>query len=140
MRVLVDDVRSFLDTRPCVVYRNSADAVIGLRRLAVAAVAVDELWLDHDLGGENTIRPVLALLDELDHAGRRLAVTRAVIVTSNPVGGNVIRLALTRLGYDHERLYSLRGVLTPYGTTVATSPSVPVGRAGGHQDRRPDAQ
>ena len=123
MRVLVDDVRSFLDARPCVVYRSSVDAVIGLRGLAGAGVVVDELWLDHDLGGGDTIRPVLALLDELDHAGWRLAVTRAVIITSNPVGGNVIRRALTRLGYDHERLYSLRGVLTAYGTTGAVSPS-----------------
>jgi len=126
MRVLVDDVRSFLDAQPCVVHRNSADAVIGLRGLAGAG---DELWLDHDLGGEDTVRPVLALLDELDHAGRRLAVTRAVIITSNPVGGNVTRLALTRLGYDHERLYSLRGVLTANGTTRSTSPSARTGSA-----------
>jgi hypothetical protein len=129
MRVLVDDVRSFLDAQPCVVYRSSVDAVIGLRGLAGAGVVVDELWLDHDLGGGDTIPPVLALLDELDHAGRRLAVTRAVIITSNPVGGNVIRLALTRLGYDHERLYSLRGVLTANGTTRSTSPSARTGSA-----------
>ena len=113
VRVLVDDVRRFVDDRECIVYRTSADALAGLRALAANTV-VDELWLDHDLGGNDTVRPVLALLDELDHAGPRLAVTRAYIITSNPSGGNVIRLALTRLGYDFERLYSLRGILTAY--------------------------
>lgn len=114
LRVLIDDVRRFVDDRPCVVYRNSADAICGLREMAQAGTVVNELWLDHDLGGQDTIRPVLSLLDELDHFGHRLNVGKAIIITSNPAGGNVIRLALTRLGYEFERLYTLRGVLTAH--------------------------
>jgi hypothetical protein len=113
MRVLVDDVRSFLDAQPCVVYRSSVDAVIGLRGLAGAGVVVDELWLDHDLGGGDTIPPVLALLDELDHAGRRLAVNRALIITSNPVGGNVIRLTRLGTGRAHRQTPARRTVTPP---------------------------
>ena len=110
--MLIDDVRRFIDDRPCTVYRNSADAVIGLVQVAEAGTVVDELWLDHDLGGDDTIRPVLRFLEELDHDGQRLPVGRAYIISSNPAGGHVIRLALRRLGYDFERLFTLRGVMT----------------------------
>jgi hypothetical protein len=112
LRVLVDDVRRFDDDRPCITYRNIADALIGLREMAQAGTVVDELWLDHDLGGADTIRPVLSLLGELDHFGHRLNVGKAFIITSNPSGANGMRLALTQLCYDFERLYTLRGVLT----------------------------
>jgi hypothetical protein len=30
---------------------------------------VDELWLDHDLGGHDTIRPVTSCLEELAYSG-----------------------------------------------------------------------
>jgi hypothetical protein len=109
---LVDDVRRFVDDRPCVTYRTSSDALVGLREMANAGTVVDELWLDHDLGGADTIRPILTLLDELDHYGPRLIVGRTYIITSNPSGANGMRLALTRLGYNFERLYTLRGLLT----------------------------
>lgn len=112
--VLVDDVRWFVDDRACVIYRTSADAVAGLRQAAYDGFALDELWLDHDLGGEDTIAPVLRLLDELDATGRRLAVGRCLIITSSAAGAHLIRRTLDRLGYPYERLYSLRGVLSRY--------------------------
>ena len=112
--VLVDDVRRFVDDRDCLVYRTSHDAVAGLRALAEAHAAIDQLWLDHDLGGEDIIRPVLALLEELALGGRPLRIGKAFVITSNPTGGHVIGGVLRRLGYHWEQLYSLRGILTAY--------------------------
>jgi hypothetical protein len=32
---------------------------------------IDHLWLDHDLGGEDTIRPVVDLMFQVARAGHR---------------------------------------------------------------------
>ena len=102
--VLVDDVRRFLDDRDCVVYRTSRDAVCGLTALAEADTVIDQLWLDHDLGADDTIRPALALLEELAYQGRPLRVGKAFVITSNPTGGHVIGGLLRRLGYHCDPL------------------------------------
>ena len=103
--VLIDDVRRFEDGRECLVFRTSAEAISGLQGLE----AVDELWLDYDLGPEDDLRPVLAYLE-----GRlpALAVLAVHIITSNPVGANAIKQVCDRLGWRWERHYSLRGKLT----------------------------
>lgn len=80
---------------------------------------VDELWLDHDLGGDDTIRPVLRLLEELAAKGRPVQVTKTFIITSKSSGGHAIRQVLVRLGLAYDRLYSLRGVLTARAWTPA---------------------
>ncbi len=121
---LVDDVGRFVDDRDCVVYRTSQDAVAGLRALAEAGTALDQLWLDHDLGGGDTIRPVLALLEELALGGRPLRIGKAFVITSNPTGGHLIGGVLRRLGYHWERLCSLRGILTAYPATQSSVDTV----------------
>jgi hypothetical protein len=108
MRVLIDDVRRFVDGRECVVWRTSTAAIAGLE--AVTAT-VDELWLDYDLGRHDDLRPVLGYLERRQPP---LAVLAVHIVTTNPVGGNAIKQLCDRLHYRWERHYSLRGLLTAY--------------------------
>ncbi|GLY26513.1 hypothetical protein Misp04_62440 [Micromonospora sp. NBRC 101691] len=55
--VLVDDLRSFVDGRAAQVARTSAAGVEVLERHR--GRRLDELWLDHDLGGDDTIWPVV---------------------------------------------------------------------------------
>lgn len=108
MRILIDDVRRFVDGRECVVWRTSAEAIAGLEQ--VDAV-VDELWLDYDLGRHDDLRPVLGYLSQ-----RRppLDVLAVHIITTKPVGGHAIKQLCDLLGYRWERHYSLRGLLTAY--------------------------
>lgn len=108
MRILIDDVRRFVDGRDCVVWRSSAEAITGLEAFNQQ---VDELWLDYDLGRHDDLRPVLAYL-----AQRRapLVVLAVHIITTNPAGGHAIKQLCHQLGYPWERHYSLRGLLTAY--------------------------
>ena len=60
LTVLVDDVRGFKDERPALVARSSREALTLLEGLGDRRI--DHLWLDHDLGGEDSICPVIVLL------------------------------------------------------------------------------
>ena len=102
-RVLIDDRRRFDDDRACVIYRGSAAAVAGLRAMAEAGVRVDELWLDYDLGGGDTIAPVLAMLADLADAHRRLEIRATTVLAASASGAQEIVSAMTRLGYPHPR-------------------------------------
>src|SRR4051794_27018929 len=68
LTVLVDDVRSFRDGRPCLVARSSAAGVELLQRLA--GTRIDHLWLDHDLVGDDTIWPVVRHLETAWETGQ----------------------------------------------------------------------
>ena len=68
LTVLIDDLRDFRDGREAIVLRTSTD---GLSYLNGFQGHLDELWLDHDLGGDDTIRPVTLHLEELAFHGRR---------------------------------------------------------------------
>lgn len=96
--VLVDDLRSFADGTPAVVARTSAEAVHLLDH-QLALTTIDELWLDHDLGGEDSIWPVIERLEERAFTGRRLEVGRVYVHSGNPVGAQRMVVALRRLGY-----------------------------------------
>jgi hypothetical protein len=63
LTVLVDDARGFRDKRPALVARSSQEALDLLNELRDERV--DDLWLDHDLVGEDTIRPVVEQLVRL---------------------------------------------------------------------------
>jgi hypothetical protein len=63
LTVLVDDVRAFRDERPALVARSSHEA---LRLLdGLGGTRIDDLWLDHDLVGDDTIRPVVDWMVQL---------------------------------------------------------------------------
>jgi hypothetical protein len=55
---------------------------------------LQELWLDHDLGGEDTIRPICLMLAERAFNGNPYPVDRIVICSLNPVGVDWIRSTL----------------------------------------------
>ena len=96
--VLVDDLRSFLDGRRAQVARTSQAGVALLEQLAGGRI--DELWLDHDLGGEDTIWPVVEVLERGAFEGRPLDVGVVHVHSANPPGAAKVVQALTRWGYD----------------------------------------
>ena len=105
MTVLIDDVRDFRDERPALVARSSQEALRLLEGLGPKRI--DHLWLDHDLGGEDTIRPVVDLLVQLAIARSPLDVGQVHIHTANVRAGHWMRLELQGAGYAVVRSYSL---------------------------------
>ena len=59
--VLIDDLRSFVDGRRAEVARTSAAGILLLARCRDQRLG--ELWQDHDLGGDDTIWPVVEVLE-----------------------------------------------------------------------------
>ena len=86
--VLVDDVRSFRDSGPCHVVRSSTSAGELLRSLGAERI-------DHDLAGDETVRPVVRLLG-------------ATHLEGQPFDIGVIHVHASRSGAAHELLVSIR--------------------------------
>jgi hypothetical protein len=105
LTVLVDDVRGFKDERPALVARSSQEAVKLLDVLA--GQRIDHLWLDHDLVGHDTVRPVVDLLVQLARAGSPLNVGHVHIHTSNIGAGHQMGVDLRAAGYAVVRSYSV---------------------------------
>jgi hypothetical protein len=95
--VLVDDLRSFVDGRSAEIARTSA-AGVGLlegyrdRRL-------DELWLDHDLGEDDTIWPVVEILERAAFGDRPFDIGVINVHSANPAGAAKIAQVLRHWGY-----------------------------------------
>jgi hypothetical protein len=103
--VLVDDVRSFGDGRPCRIARTSAEAIALLE--ALRYVTIDELWLDHDLGGGLTVVPLVDYMVDAAQRGNPTHV-RSIFVHSKNVGGaHRITVALRAAGYEVEGSFNL---------------------------------
>ena len=105
LTVLVDDVRGFKDERPALVARSSQEALKLLDELR--GRRIDHLWLDHDLVGDDTIRPVVDLLVKLAREGSSLDVGTIHIHTSNIGAGHRIGVELRAAGYAVVRSYAL---------------------------------
>jgi hypothetical protein len=105
LTVLVDDVRGFKDERPALVARSSQEALKLLDELR--GERIDHLWLDHDLVGHDTIRPVVDLLVQLAKEGSPLTVGTIHIHTSNTGAGYVMGVELRAAGYAVVRSYAL---------------------------------
>lgn len=97
-RIVVDDERTFPFDATYI--RNSATAKSWL--LAETG-HVDELWLDHDLGGSDTTIPVVNLLCDMAFHDTPLDVGVILVHTQNPVGGDTIVRVLSRYGYNVKR-------------------------------------
>ncbi|MBG0564724.1 cyclic-phosphate processing receiver domain-containing protein [Actinoplanes aureus] len=95
--LLVDDLRSFVDGRDAEVARTSAAGVRLLEHYRDRSL--DELWLDHDLGEEDTIWPVVEVLERAAFAGRPFDVGLINIHSANPAGAARMARALRRWGY-----------------------------------------
>jgi hypothetical protein len=101
--LVVDDERTyptFEDQYRIVYVKSSANALEALRSLRKedifgrrSPLDVDEIWLDWDLGGDDTAKPVVDYLDEFRDS---YAGTHIRILSSNPVGQKYIKLALGR--------------------------------------------
>lgn len=105
LTVLVDDVRGFKDGRPALVARSSQEALELLDELS--GRRIDHLWLDHDLGGHDTIRPVVDLLVQRAKQGSPLDVGAIHIHTSNTGAGHKMGVDLRAAGYAVVRSYAL---------------------------------
>ncbi|MFF8770625.1 cyclic-phosphate processing receiver domain-containing protein [Kitasatospora sp. NPDC015120] len=64
---------------------------------------IDELWLDHDLGGDDDILPVVTLLEEAASSGRPFEIGTVLVHSANPVGAATVVRALTRWNYRVRR-------------------------------------
>ena len=105
LTVLVDDVRDFKDERPALVARSSQEALKLLDELRDRRI--DHLWLDHDLVGDDTIRPVVDLLVQLAGAGSPMDVGTVHIHTANTGAGHKMGVELRAAGYVVVRSYAL---------------------------------
>jgi hypothetical protein len=105
LTVLIDDVRGFRDERPALIARASQDALALLAELGDQRI--DHLWLDHDLVGDDTIRPVVDLLVQQAKTGSPLNVGQIHIHSSNVGGGHWMTVELRAAGYPVVRSYAL---------------------------------
>ncbi len=106
LRVLVDDARDFLDGRPALVARSSADALAVLA--SVEDRRIDELWLDHDLVGDDTVQPVVDHLVEAARSSRPLHVGAVIVHSANIRAGHRILDELLAAGYPARRSFAAR--------------------------------
>ncbi len=104
--VLVDDVRSFSDRRACCTARSS-DAGVALLR-ALRGVRIEHLWLDHDLIRDDTVWPVVHLLDDAALAGEPFDVGTVHVHAARSGPAHEVVVSLRRAGYNVERSTDLR--------------------------------
>ncbi|MFF4311403.1 cyclic-phosphate processing receiver domain-containing protein [Streptomyces sp. NPDC001507] len=64
---------------------------------------IDELWLDHDLGGDDSILPVVTLLEEAAFNGRPFRIGTVFVHGANPIGAETVVRSLTRWNYQVRR-------------------------------------
>jgi len=103
VRVLVDDVRVFKDDRPAQLARTSDEALALLEQ--IGGHCIDELWLDHDLIGEDTVQPVVDHLVAAASQGRPLDIGRILIHSANIRAGHRITAELVAAGYPARRSF-----------------------------------
>src|SRR3954467_15206689 len=95
--VLIDDLRSFVDGRPAQVARTSSAGVELLDRYR--SHRLDELWLDHDLGDDDTIWPVVEVLERAAFENLPFDIGMVIVHSANPAGAAKIARVLRRWGY-----------------------------------------
>lgn len=94
LRLVIDDLREF--NFPVKYARTSKNGIHLLKLYAAKGQTIDELWLDHDLGGDDTIYPVIHFLEEKAHFEEPIPIDVIYIHTSNPVGRQMMKTALDR--------------------------------------------
>ncbi|MEU9058556.1 cyclic-phosphate processing receiver domain-containing protein [Streptomyces sp. NPDC048430] len=64
---------------------------------------IDQLWLDHDLGGDDSILPVVTLMEEAAFNGRPFRIGTVFVHSANPIGAETVVRSLTRWNYQVRR-------------------------------------
>lgn len=95
----IDDLRPL--PRATRIARTSREGVLLLEEHREREI--DELWLDHDLGGDDSIMPVVALLEEAAFDGRPLTIGMIFVHSANPVGAEAVVRVLRRWDYRVRR-------------------------------------
>ena len=90
MILVIDDLRSF--PFHATYARTSAQGLVALD----AVDRLDELYLDHDLGGDDTIMLCVDYLMERAYFGNPLPIGRVTVHTSNPPGAETIMRSLSQ--------------------------------------------
>ena len=101
--LLVDDERDFRDgvippdasVHTC---RTSGDAIRFLDSASIDGTRIDQVWLDHDLGDNDTIMPLIDHIEAMYHEDRLPEIREFVIHTSNPAGRVRMIRALAHIG------------------------------------------
>ncbi|WP_188273056.1 cyclic-phosphate processing receiver domain-containing protein [Streptomyces sp. CBMA152] len=64
---------------------------------------IDELWLDHDLGGDDSILPVVTLMEEAAFNARPFRIGTVFVHSANPIGAETVVRSLARWSYRVRR-------------------------------------
>jgi len=89
-RLVIDDVRIM---RFAATYaRTAAAAICAIRD----GGPWDEVWWDHDLGGEDTVHPVMLWVLEAAFYGAVPQLGTCVVHTDNPVGRDMLTQQLSK--------------------------------------------
>ncbi|WP_394436962.1 cyclic-phosphate processing receiver domain-containing protein [Streptomyces sp. SGAir0957] len=95
----VDDLRALPQATR--IARTSREGVRLLREHR--DVVIDELWLDHDLGGDDSIMPVVTVLEEAAFQGSPFRIGTVFVHSANPIGAETVVRSLTHWGYRVRR-------------------------------------
>jgi Cyclic-phosphate processing Receiver domain len=95
----IDDLRAL--PRATRMARTSRDGVLLLEEHRDRVI--DELWLDHDLGGDDSIMPVVTLLEEAAFNGDPFQISMIFVHSANPSGAETVVRVLKRWGYQVRR-------------------------------------
>jgi hypothetical protein len=90
--LVVDDLRVFGSRFQGKLILYAINSGEGLRQLDDHAEELQEIWLDHDLGGDDTVIPIVNWIEEDFHNKNRLQHLGCIrILTNNPVGFQKIK-------------------------------------------------
>ncbi len=87
---VIDDEKTFPFPEDWDAYycRTLQQGDLRLRFLMDRQMPFDQLWLDHDLGGDDTIRPLVRWLEEEAHYGHKLQCQQVVVCSLNAPGAD----------------------------------------------------
>lgn len=105
--LLVDDERDFREERDHIVVRTSEAALDTLYVLREQDSPLTELWLDHDLGGDDTTMPIVDMLAEAAFNGEPYPVRQVYVHSMNNVGAERILRSLRNYGYAAMRVKAI---------------------------------
>ncbi|RFU36578.1 hypothetical protein DZF91_37470 [Actinomadura logoneensis] len=95
----IDDLRPL--PRATRIARTSHEGIRLLREHR--EVFIDELWLDHDLGGDDSIMPVVTVLEEAAFNGHPFQIGMIFVHSANPSGAETVVRVLQRWNYQVRR-------------------------------------